>query len=115
LLFINDYEQWLNHIVFSSGSPEMIGLLSLHIRLPGCQSLKEKRSRLKPLLARLHKEFNLSAAEMDLQDRWDESILACAMVGNDRVHLEQSLQKVPKWVHHHWPDVELYDDQLELI
>ena len=93
----------------------MIGLLTLHLRLPGCLSLKEKRSRLKPLLARLHKEFNISAAEMDLQDKWRESILSCAMVGNDRVHLEQSLQVVAHWVDDNWPDVELFDDHLEVI
>ncbi len=93
----------------------MVGILTLHILLPGCTSLKEKRSRLKPLLARLHKEFNLSAAEMDLQDKWRESILACAMVGNNRVHLEQSLQAVTNWVGQNWQDVELYDEHLELL
>ncbi len=93
----------------------MIGILTLHLLLPGCTSLKEKRSRLKPLLARLHKEFNLSVAEMDWQDKWRESILACAMVGNDRIHLEQSLQTVTKWVEKNWQDVEVFDDQLELL
>lgn len=93
----------------------MIGILTLHLLLPGCTSLKEKRSRLKPLLARLHKEFNLSVAEMDLQDKWRESVLACAMVGNKRVHLEQSLQAVIEWVEHNWPDVELFEEHLELL
>jgi uncharacterized protein YlxP (DUF503 family) len=93
----------------------MIGILTLHLRLPGCLSLKEKRSRLKPLLARLHKEFNLSVAEMDRQDKWREAVLACAMVGNDRIHLEQSLQAVARWVDDHWPDVEVFDDHLELL
>jgi len=65
----------------------LIGVLSIHLRLPGCASLKEKRGRLKPLLTRLHKEFDVSAAEMDLQDKWQETIIACGMVGNDRVHL----------------------------
>jgi len=93
----------------------MIGILTLQLRLPGCTSLKEKRSRLKPLLARLHKEFNLSVAEMDRQDLWQESVLACAMIGNRRVHLEQSLQAVAKWVEQNWSDVELFDDQLEFF
>ncbi len=78
-------------------------------------SLKEKRSRLKPLLARLHKEFNLSVAEMELQDKWREAILGCAMVGNERVHLERSLQEVTRWVDTNWPDVELFDDHLEMM
>jgi len=93
----------------------MIGILTLHLHLPGCTSLKEKRSRLKPLLTRLHKEFNVSVAEMDLQDKWHESSLACAMVGNQRVHLEQSLQTVTKWVDQNWPDVELIEEHLELL
>jgi len=42
----------------------MIGTLTFHLHLPGCASLKEKRSRLKPLLARLHRQFNVSTAEM---------------------------------------------------
>ena len=46
----------------------MIGILTLHLQLPGCASLKEKRGRLKPLLARLHRKFNIPAAEMDLRD-----------------------------------------------
>ncbi|MBA4379619.1 MAG: DUF503 domain-containing protein, partial [Anaerolinea sp.] len=35
----------------------MIGLLTLHLHLPACASLKEKRGRLKPLIHRLHREF----------------------------------------------------------
>ena len=93
----------------------MLGLLTLHLHLPGCNSLKEKRGRLKPLLARLHKEFNLSVAEMDLQDKWRETVIACAMVGNNRVHLEQSLQAVAHWVDNNWPDMQVMDDKIELI
>ena len=72
----------------------MIGILTIHLLIPGCASLKEKRGRIKPLLARLHRQFNISAAEMDLQDKWQETVIACGMVGNDRVHLEQSLQGI---------------------
>ena len=45
-----------------------LGLLTIHIHIPGCASLKEKRRRLKPLITRLHREFNISVAEIDLQD-----------------------------------------------
>ena len=93
----------------------MVGILTLHLHLPICSSLKEKRGRIKPLLARLHKEFNISVAEMDLQDKWHETIISCAMVGNNRVHLEQSLQEVAYWVDANWPDMQLMDDKIELI
>lgn len=92
-----------------------IGLLTLHLEIPGCASLKEKRSRIKPLLVRLHREFNVSAAEMDLQDRWDETIIACAWVGNDVVHIQRSLQTIATWVDHNWADLNLIDDHLETI
>jgi uncharacterized protein YlxP (DUF503 family) len=93
----------------------LIGVLSIHLRLPGCASLKEKRGRLKPLLTRLHKEFDVSAAEMELQDKWQETIIACGMVGNDRVHLEQALQAVAHWVESKWPDMQVMKENLELI
>jgi hypothetical protein len=93
----------------------LIGVLSIHLHLPGCASLKEKRGRLKPLLARLHKEFNVSAAEMEMQDKWQETIIACGMVGNDQVHLEQSLQTVARWVKSNWADMQVVKENLELI
>jgi uncharacterized protein len=93
----------------------MIGILSLHLRLPGCASLKEKRGRIKPLLARLHRQFNVSAAEMGLQDKWQETVVACGMVGNDRVLLEQSLQAIEHWVENNWPDMQVMEEKIELI
>jgi uncharacterized protein len=77
--------------------------------------LKEKRGRLKPLLARLHRQFNVSTAEMDLMDKWQEVLIACGMVGNDRVHLEQSMQAIVRWVERYWPDMQLMDEKIELI
>lgn len=93
----------------------MISLLTLHLSIPGCASLKEKRGRLKPLLHRLQREFNVSVAEMDLQDMWQEAVVTCGMVGNDRVHLEQSLQAVARWVENNWPEGAVLDDSLEII
>ena len=92
-----------------------LGLLTLFIHLPGCASLKEKRSRLKPLLARLHREFNISVAEVDHQDVWQNTVVACALVSNDKRHTQRTLQKIVVWVERHWPDVELVDDQIELL
>ncbi len=93
----------------------MIGLLTLHLHLPGCASLKEKRGRLKPLLARLHREFNVSAAEMGLHDKWTEAVIACAMLGNDAAHLQSALETVCKWVEANWPDGDVLDTKLEII
>jgi len=93
----------------------MIGLLTLHLRLPACTSLKEKRGRLKPLLHRLHRQFNISVAEMDLQDKWQEAVIACALVNSDRATIQRSLQAVVEWVEKNWPDIDVIDDRLEII
>jgi uncharacterized protein YlxP (DUF503 family) len=93
----------------------MIGMLTFHLHLPGCASLKEKRGRLKPLLARLHREFNVSAAEMGLQDKWQEAVVACGMVGNDSAYLQSALETVRKWVEANWPDGDILDTRIELI
>jgi len=92
-----------------------IGVLTLHIHLPGCTSLKEKRSRIKPLLARLHREFNISVAEMERQDAWQEAVIACALISNDNRHTQRSLQQIASWVESHWPDVTLVGEELELV
>src|SRR5512145_1759081 len=92
-----------------------IGLLTLHIQLPGCTSLKEKRSRLKPLLARLHREFNISAAEVSEMDTWQSSILACALVSNDAAFAQRALQKIASWLEEHWPDVTVVEDHIEVL
>lgn len=91
-----------------------LGLLTVHLHLASCTSLKEKRRRLKPLIHRLHREFNISVSEVDLQDRWQEAIIGCAMISNDKGHTQRSLQEVLRWIEHSWPDVTVLDDQLEL-
>ncbi len=93
----------------------MIGLLTLHLRLPGCASLKEKRGRLQPFLHRLRREFNLSVAEMDLQDKWTEAVITCAMLGNDAAHLQSALETVRKWAETHWSDGDVLDTKIEMI
>jgi len=92
-----------------------IGILTLQLQLPGCKSLKEKRSRLKPLMTRLHREFNISVAEINRQDIWDEAIIGCALISNGKQFSESSLQTVVRWLNKNWPDVILIDDQIEII
>ncbi len=92
-----------------------IGLLTLHLQLPGVSSLKEKRSRIKPLLARLHKEFNVSAAEVDRQDAWQETVIACTLVSNDHGYTQRALQQVLAFTERTWPDLLIIEHHIELI
>jgi uncharacterized protein YlxP (DUF503 family) len=93
----------------------MVATLTIHLHIPGCASLKEKRGCIKPLIARVHREFNVSVAEIGLQDKWQETIIACAMVGNERAHLESALQNVAKWVEGNWTDGDVIEQRIEVI
>lgn len=92
-----------------------VGVLIMTLRIPGCGSLKEKRGRLRPLLSRLHKEFNLSVAEIDDLDIWQSTVIACALVSNDPNQTRRKLQKAVNWVENNWRDLDLVDEQIELI
>jgi uncharacterized protein len=92
-----------------------IGVLTLELQISGCTSLKEKRSRLKPLLSRLHREFNISAAEVGRQDARQAAVIACVTVSNDAAHSQRVLQQVIGWLERDWPDVELVDNGIEII
>jgi uncharacterized protein YlxP (DUF503 family) len=92
-----------------------IGVLTFQIQIPGCKSLKEKRSRLKPLIARLHREFNLSVAEIAQQDVWDQATVGCVMISNEHQFSQSSLQTVLRWLNKNWPDVLVVDDHIEII
>ncbi len=92
-----------------------VGVLQLHLRLVSSDSLKAKRSRLLPLLARLRREFNVSAAEVGMQDSWQDAVVACAVVNTQGGQAERTLQAVVDWVERHWHDAEVVSDQIELI
>lgn len=92
-----------------------IGLLVLILQIPGSASLKEKRGRLKPLLARLQTKFNVSAAEVDDLDIWGQAIIACVLVSNEANRTQRVLQKAANWVENEWLDLELEDYQIEML
>lgn len=92
-----------------------LGLLTLHLKIPGCSSLKEKRSHLKPLLTHLHREFNISVAELDYQDHWQESLIGCCLLSNDHNHTQSSLSKIVRWIETRHPDLYIIQDRIEII
>ena len=92
----------------------IIDACQLDLHLDGCASLKEKRSLIKPLLARLHREFNVAAAEVARQDVWQSAEIAFVVVGNDAAHLRAELQNIVRWIEHNRPEVEIVDARFEL-
>jgi len=91
-----------------------LGTLSIDLHLPGCRSLKEKRSLLKKLIARLRSDFNVSVAEVDKQDLHQSARLGVAIVCNDRSFANSVLSKIVEKVDRD-PSCQLQDHALELL
>jgi len=96
-------------------SDAIIGVCTIRLQLPGLGSLKEKRSVLKSMLARMHNTFNVSAAEVGQQDVWQSSIIGVAAVSNSSVHAQQVIGSILKWIEANYPDVYISSHETEIL
>ncbi len=93
----------------------IIGASRVRLYLPGCASLKEKRGRLKPLLARLPREFNLAVAEVGLNDVWQSAEIALVTVVNGDAGLAHGLlERAVAWIEPHYPDIQVIASEIEM-
>ena len=92
-----------------------VAALTVELRIPGCHSLKQKRSRIKSLLARLQREFNISVAEIDHNDNHQIATIACAAVSNDAQHAQKLLARIPAWIEVNRPDLQLLDEHCVIL
>ncbi len=93
----------------------IIGACTVELHIPGNGSLKGKRGILKPILARLRREFNVSAAEVGENDSWQMSTLGLTTVSNDAGYVQASLEKAVHWLEMNHPEVQVIDWQIEVI
>ena len=93
----------------------VIGTCRVELYIPGSSSLKAKRSRLKPILSRLHREFNLATAEVELNDVWQSAVIGLATVSNDAGLAHAVLEQAVRWIENHHPDVQIVDWGVELL
>ncbi len=92
-----------------------VGLLTLHISLSDCHTLKQKRSRIQPILTRLHREYNIAAAETDLQDHHREAVIQCTALSTSSREVQSFLQHVVDFFAENWPDIEIQQYRIECI
>ncbi len=92
-----------------------VGLLTLELYLPLNRSLKGKRSIIKPIIARLRRNYNISICEADAQDVLSRAVLQVACVSQNGVLARRQLQKIAEWVEDWYGDAQLIDFHIELI
>ncbi len=93
----------------------VIGIVTIELHIPMIDSLKAKRSVIRPIIARLRSEYNVSVAEVGQQDSWRNAVLGVACVSSDKDYAHGLLTKVVESVERWRLDVELVDYEIELI
>ena len=69
----------------------IVGILQLELDIPGAESLKDKRSVVKSLKDRLHREHLVSIAEIGRLQSMGSALLGIACVGHDQRRIGETL------------------------
>jgi uncharacterized protein YlxP (DUF503 family) len=72
----------------------VIGVCQLDFLIPENQSLKGKRHVLRKMIDRVRHQFNVAISEVGDNDLWQRGQIGICTVGNDRRHINSSLDKV---------------------
>ncbi len=76
----------------------IVGTVRFRLRLAENHSLKGKRKVIKSLMTQVRNRFNVSVAEVALNDVWQEAELGIAAVGNSEPFINSVLDKVMDFV-----------------
>ncbi|MFH1350749.1 MAG: DUF503 domain-containing protein [Pseudomonadota bacterium] len=72
----------------------IVGIVKIEFRLYDNRSLKEKRKIVKSMVDKVKHKFNVAIAEVGSNDKWQKVELGITTVGNDRRHIDSSLNNV---------------------
>ncbi len=86
----------------------LIKAMIIDIHIPHANSLKDKRKVIKSIRQKIKNKFNVSISELENLDLHRRSSLGIAMVGNDKVYLEQNLDKIIDFIYDNY-QVEILD------
>jgi hypothetical protein len=93
------YERILSHVwpighLLFGDLPLIIGVLQFELVIHDSRSLKDKRSVVRSVKDRLHREHQVSVAEVAAQDVLNVAVLALALVGTDGRYVGQTLDRI---------------------
>ena len=91
-----------------------VGVLQVEIAIEDAMSLKDKRRVVKSLKDRIAHAHNVSIAEVGALDEHRRSIVAIAMVSNDKRYVEGALSKLVEFIRT-VPQASLVDYQIDLL
>lgn len=72
----------------------VVGTLRVEFHLSDNRSLKGKRKIVRSMTDRVKNRFNVAVAEVGSNDKWQRIELGFSAVGNDRRHIDSSLNHI---------------------
>lgn len=91
----------------------LVAMCRFDLRIPGSNSLKEKRHVLKTLTASLRSKFNIAVAEVDHQDLWQRATIGVSAVASEGYHLKRVMHEVGRHIDT-FPAIEVLSSDLTL-
>ena len=92
----------------------VIGTLKIDLYLHDNRSLKGKRKVVRSVIDKVKHKFNVSIAEIGSNDKWQKIELGVSAVGNDRRHIDSSLDNILGFVEALYL-AEIVDSRIEII
>lgn len=76
----------------------IVGTCEIKLMIFESNSLKDKRQIIKSIIGKIQSRYNVSIAEIGLNDSWKTSIIGFACVTNDSAHANQIIYKIIKFI-----------------
>ncbi|NLJ78529.1 MAG: DUF503 domain-containing protein [Tissierellia bacterium] len=92
----------------------IIGACTLKLNIYGSNSLKDKRHTIRSIVDRVGSKFNVSIAEVGLNDAWQTSIIGFACVTNSSHHANRTISRIINFIDGD-SRVEIIDCNMEIM
>jgi uncharacterized protein YlxP (DUF503 family) len=92
----------------------VVGMMKIILHVHDNRSLKGKRKVVKSMVDKVKHKFNVSIAEVGSNDKWQRIELGLSAVGNDRRHIDTSLNNILAYIEGLYL-AEIVDSSLEII
>ena len=92
----------------------VVGTLKIELYLHDNHSLKGKRKVVRSVIDKVKHKFNVSIAEIGSNDKWQKIELGVSAVGNDRRHIDSSLDNILGFVEALYL-AEIVDSRIEIF
>lgn len=93
----------------------IVGVARVELEIADNDSLKGKRSVIKPIIVKLMNKFSLHAAEVGRLDAHEAATIGLVLCGNDQRHVNEVLSKAVDWLENHQFDAHVADVEMEFI